>query len=62
MGLPDGHPEKDGVMVDLKDLGSEVRSRLRKKADDVVGPVAESANGLSIAESDRAPETRDGGV
>lgn len=63
MGLPEGHPEKDGVMVDLKDLVSEVRLRLRKKADeDAVGPVAQSTNGLSIAESDRAPKTGDGGI
>lgn len=63
MGLPEGHPEKDGVMVDLKDLVSEVRMRLSKKADgDAVGSVAESTNGLSVAESDRAPTTGDDGV
>lgn len=63
MGLPEGHPEKDGVMVDLKDLVSEVRTRLSKKADeDSIGPVAESTNGLGIAESDRAPKTGDDGV
>lgn len=33
MGLPEGHPEKDGVMVDTKDLVQEVREKLRKKAE-----------------------------
>jgi hypothetical protein len=28
MGLPEGHPEKDGVLVDMKDLVSEVQKRL----------------------------------
>lgn len=28
MGLPDGHPEKNGVDVKLADLVGEVRSRL----------------------------------
>lgn len=32
MGLPEGHPEKDGVMVDTKDLVQEIREKLRKKA------------------------------
>ena len=30
MGLPEGHPEKDGVLVDLDRLVEEVRERLRK--------------------------------
>ena len=33
MGLPEGHPEKDGVMVDTIDLVLEVRERLRRKAE-----------------------------
>ncbi len=28
MGLPKGHPEKDGVLVDLKDIVPEVQKRL----------------------------------
>ncbi len=30
MGLPEGHPEKDGVMVHLKDLVTEVKRRLSR--------------------------------
>lgn len=32
MGLPEGHPEKDGVMVSTTKLVQEVRARLEKKA------------------------------
>lgn len=42
MGLQEGHPEKDGVMVELKDLIGEVRERLRRK-EEVLG-----MEGLSI--------------
>ncbi len=45
MGLPDGHAEKDGVMVDTTDLVAEVRERIRKKTDS--DRLAESVNGLN---------------
>lgn len=59
MGLPEGHPEKDGVMVDTKDLVQELREKLRRKAesDDLVegmnelDPDAEGGN----KEHDRGP-------
>lgn len=31
MGLPDGHPEKEGVEVDLASLVAELRKRLDAK-------------------------------
>ena len=31
MGLPEGHPEKDGVLVDLATLPQEIKGRLEKK-------------------------------
>jgi histidyl-tRNA synthetase len=33
MGLPEGHPEKDGVLVELKDLTAEVKRRLAMKGE-----------------------------
>ena len=33
MGLPEGHPEKDGVPVNLSDLVPEVKKRLAAKAE-----------------------------
>lgn len=35
MGLPDGHPDKDGVLVDISELPAEVKKRLAKKAETV---------------------------
>ena len=31
MGLPDGHPEKEGVLIDLGSLVDELKTRLAKK-------------------------------
>lgn len=45
MGLPEGHDEKDGVLVPLDDLVAEVREGLRKKAEGE--EVVEGVNGLS---------------
>ena len=33
MGLPEGHPEKDGVLVEMQDLTTEIKKRLALKAD-----------------------------
>lgn len=53
LGLPEGHPEKDGVMLDLKNLVPEVQSRMRKKREeeDGVNSISASTNGLSITDS-----------
>lgn len=60
MGLPDNHPEKDGVMVDLKNLVPEVQERLnaRKEADGI-GPVTVSTNGLTVADPGTVSNTGD---
>lgn len=31
MGLRDGHPEKEGVLIDLKDIVEQVQQRLQRK-------------------------------
>jgi histidyl-tRNA synthetase len=31
MGLPEGHPEKDGVMVDLSDLVQKVKAKIAEQ-------------------------------
>jgi histidyl-tRNA synthetase len=41
MGLPEGHAEKDGVMVDIAQLPAEVKKRLAKKAH-TVGEMADA--------------------
>lgn len=46
MGLPDGHAEKDGVLVEMAKLEDEVKARIVKKAVD--GGLALQMNGMSI--------------
>ena len=48
MGLPDGHPEKDGTLVDLVSLAQELQNRLRRKSD--TEEMIVSANGLKVAD------------
>ncbi|KAM3077043.1 Cytoplasmic and mitochondrial histidine tRNA synthetase [Clarireedia jacksonii] len=45
-GLREGHPEKDGVVVKLEDLVSEVKQRLKRKAD--LDNMARKAGGLRV--------------
>ncbi|KAL9584064.1 MAG: hypothetical protein Q9212_002342 [Teloschistes hypoglaucus] len=49
LGLPDGHPDKDGVMVNKTDLVQEVRSRLEKQG--ATDAVTASLSGLDTADS-----------
>lgn len=60
MGLEEGHPEKEGVLVDLKDLTKEVKARLAKKnsAAATTG-VEKQIEGLTVQET---PKTEDAGV
>ncbi len=48
MGLRDGHPEKDGVLVDLADIVPEIRQRLRRKAN--LDQLAQEAEGLRVVD------------
>ncbi|KAI9720076.1 MAG: Cytoplasmic and mitochondrial histidine tRNA synthetase [Candelaria pacifica] len=58
MGLQEGHPEKDGVMVDITDLVQQVKARLKSHADssfskDIEGPIGR----LNVMDADTAPRT-----
>jgi histidyl-tRNA synthetase len=46
MGLQEGHPEKEGVLVNLSDLVNEVKERLRRKAE--LDSLAVQAEGLKV--------------
>ena len=46
MGLRDGHPEKEGVLVNLKDLVSEVRNRISRKSK--LDEMVQQAEGLRV--------------
>lgn len=61
MGLPEGHPEKDGVLVEIVDLTTEVRKRLAMKAE-TTGELVELIGGttgltVSNGEAKSSPES-----
>jgi histidyl-tRNA synthetase len=45
-GLRDGHPEKEGVLVNLSDLVSEVKQRIQRKAE--LDSITQEAEGLRV--------------
>ena len=46
MGLPEGHPEKDGVLIEMAQLEAEIRRRIRDSGNDA--DVAAGVGGLSV--------------
>ncbi|PWY80699.1 histidyl-tRNA synthetase [Aspergillus heteromorphus CBS 117.55] len=48
MGLEDGHPEKEGVLVDLATLSDEVKARVARKREGVAESVAQQLGGLKV--------------
>jgi histidyl-tRNA synthetase len=48
MGLPEGHPEKEGVEVDITSLVSELQTRLAKKQQGAVSSLAAQLQGTSV--------------
>jgi histidyl-tRNA synthetase len=46
MGLREGHPEKEGVLVDLAQIVPEIKKRLERKAD--LDNLAQQADGLRV--------------
>ncbi|CAG8242620.1 unnamed protein product [Penicillium salamii] len=48
MGLPDGHPEKEGVEVTLDTLVTELQARLAKKQDGVITSLAQQLQGTAV--------------
>lgn len=46
MGLREGHPEKEGVLVNISDLVPAIKQRLERKAD--LDSMVEQAEGLRV--------------
>jgi histidyl-tRNA synthetase len=46
MGLREGHPEKEGVLVNLSDLVPEVWARINRKAN--LDSLVQQADGLRV--------------
>jgi histidyl-tRNA synthetase len=56
MGLPNGHPEKEGVLVEISSLVSEVRQRIARITE--VDELAQEVAGVKVedASAPAAPE------
>ncbi|KAH7027503.1 histidyl-tRNA synthetase-like protein [Microdochium trichocladiopsis] len=54
MGLKDGHPEKEGVLVDLANIAAEVQQRLQRKAE--LDEITQRAEGLKVVHGIRGEE------
>ncbi|KAK4550313.1 Cytoplasmic and mitochondrial histidine tRNA synthetase [Oleoguttula mirabilis] len=50
MGLAEGHPEKDGVLIEMENLEAEVLKRIGRPAG-VTDSLAEGVNGMSLEEA-----------
>jgi histidyl-tRNA synthetase len=46
MGLRDGHPEKEGVLINLSELVAEVKQRIKRKAE--LDGMTKQAEGLKV--------------
>jgi len=60
MGLREGHPEKEGVLVNLSELVDEVRQRLQRKRE--LDEMTKQAEGLRVVhgiKSDDEPAATD---
>jgi histidyl-tRNA synthetase len=56
MGLPEGHPEKDGVLVEMANLVDEVKTRLARQGQ--TAAITSSLEGVSLDKTAaQAPET-----
>jgi histidyl-tRNA synthetase len=72
MGLPEGHPEKEGVSVDIKNLVDEIKLRINKRnkgvetstviATDAVESATAAAAKLTVSGDAAAQKTEDAGV
>jgi len=58
MGLQDGHPEKEGILVDQKDMVAEVKARLQRKKE--LDQVAQQAEGLKVVDGIKGDEATPG--
>jgi histidyl-tRNA synthetase len=54
MGLKDGHPEKEGVLVDLTDMVQELKTRLERKK--TLDEVLVQAEGLKVVDGIKAED------
>lgn len=56
MGLQEGHPEKEGILVDLKDMVKEVKTRLQRKRE--LDSLTQQAEGLKVVDGIKKDEVK----
>jgi len=54
MGLPDGHPEKEGVLIEMSRLVEEVRERLDRSQAAGIDSIEDAAKKLEVTNLDEA--------
>lgn len=68
MGLPEGHPEKEGVLVELKNLADEVKRRIQNKQQGIEHntsaslPESTTAAVADLTVGETAQKTEDAGI
>lgn len=58
MGLQEGHPEKEGILVDLDDMAREVKVRLQRKRE--LDDMTRQAEGLRVVHGIKGDEVKTG--
>ncbi|KAI5465863.1 hypothetical protein BGZ63DRAFT_348590 [Mariannaea sp. PMI_226] len=58
MGLQEGHPEKEGILVDIKDMTREVKIRLQRKRE--LDEMTRQAEGLRVVHGIKGDEVKTG--
>lgn len=58
MGLSDGHPQKEGVLVDLDNVAAEIKQRLQRKKE--LDNLTVKAEGLRVVHGIRGDEVSAG--
>lgn len=56
MGLQDGHPEKEGILVSLEDMAKEVKVRLQRKRE--LDHLTRQAEGLRVVHGIKGDEKK----
>lgn len=56
MGLQDGHPEKEGVLVNLSNMAAEVKARLQRKKE--LEEVTIQAGGLKVVDGIKGEDVK----
>ena len=54
MGLRDGHPEKEGVLIDLKNMAEELKFRIHRKKE--LEQITRRAEGLKVVDGIKGEE------